>query len=635
MPTEKVMTRFRSLPSNWPVLAGAAAALLVYALLFFFALPLRPLAIAAHFHFVDTALAIFFAFPVIFNLRGWAGELLGLPAVVALFGLSLLGLWAAGQTFPSIVAGLLPWSDASNYYMDAQRLLLGGAFSQFSSWRPLFPGLLSLLLWLTGLNLQAALALLALITGTAAYLFAREVQRSHGPWAAVIVLLLIFFYYRYRVNGTTLSEQLGIGLGLLGFALLWRAAGERRSSWTYIGIFVVSLALNARPGTFFVLPALMLWAGRMLRGERRFSWTAFGLAALAALAGFAVNMLVLRLVAAEPALPFSNFSYAVYGLATGGRGFSALAQDHPEVHALRGQERFIRAYALAVQEILRNPLGIVRGSLQYWGLFFSNTYYSVFSYVGGENALITLAARLGLYGLSLLGLFAGVRARRDPRHQLILAAGTGLLLSVPFVPPKDAYGLRLYAATIPLITLFPAVGLSLLAGPLEKRLPWLGYRPRQASRTVVVLAPALAAITLIAPVIAMLAARPALAPAVSCPAGSEAVYVRYAQGSSINVLPEKEFFLDGVPNLHYGRYQLSVHGLPDQYFITQFEQIEPPAKIFLTVDLKTQAQTWVIGDPQLFAAGEGDYGLCAVLDDDPRAAQYGFRYIQSAVVLPR
>ena len=57
-------------------------------------------------------------------------------------------------------------------------------------------------------------------------------------------------------------------------ALLWQAAGERRLFWALAGLFLTSLALNARAGAFLALPALALWLGWLRRGQRRFSLAA-------------------------------------------------------------------------------------------------------------------------------------------------------------------------------------------------------------------------------------------------------------------------------------------------------------------------------------------------------------------------
>ena len=111
--------------------------------------------------------------------RDWIGTISGLAVTLVLFGLPLASLWWHIGTHYNAVGGLLPFSDASGYYYDARRLLQGYPFD-WSARRPLFPGLLSTLLALTGDNLQVTLAMLVAFNGVATYLLARELRAE--PW---------------------------------------------------------------------------------------------------------------------------------------------------------------------------------------------------------------------------------------------------------------------------------------------------------------------------------------------------------------------------------------------------------------------------------------------------------------------
>ena len=99
--------------------------------------------------------------------------------------------------------------------------MAGQNLSSFSARRPLFPGLLAVLLTLTGRNLMASLGILTAITAGACYLAAKEIQRTHGAEAAAFVLTILFLFYRYN-SGLVMSESLGVTLGALGFVLIWR-----------------------------------------------------------------------------------------------------------------------------------------------------------------------------------------------------------------------------------------------------------------------------------------------------------------------------------------------------------------------------------------------------------------------------
>jgi len=547
-----------------------------------------------------------------------------LALVLGMFGLSLVGLWSAGESTSTIISGLLPWSDASKYYLDALRLLDGGSFQAFSAWRPLFSGFLSGVLAVTGRNLQITLGILTGIVAVACFLLAREVQRRHGPLPAAFLVVILFFYYRQRVSGMTLSEQLGLSLGMLGFAVLWRAAAGHEWKQSLWGIFLVSLALNARPGAFFVLPGLALWAAVYPREGKKFSWLLLLGAGVAIGAGFGVNSLMRALVSSEPSLPFANFAYALYGLVTGGRQFTAALVDHPELSQISGNAHFLEVYALAWKAMLNYPLGLLEGMLKYWGQFFSFNWYSVYGYMISETRAVTLATRAMMYALCLAGLYRCLRGLSDPYHRLVLFGIAGLVLSVLFVPPGDAYGVRLYAATMPLPALLPALGLSFLLYPLEKRLRWSQNEHVLENETTVGFAALLVALVVLSPVLVKAFGRQAAVQPVDCPAGSQAVSVRLAPGSAVNIHQESDFFLDRLPDFHSGRFYKQIHWLPDGQQMKGFLNLEVPVTIYETIDLATWQPIWLLLDArQLDFTGEVT-GICGVWNADPDLVEYGF-----------
>src|SRR5262249_36126452 len=149
--------------------------------------------------------------------RGSAGTLASLTVTLLLFSLPLLALWAHVGIHGNAVGGLLPFSDASGYYYDARRLI-DGHLMGWAARRPLFPGLLATLLGLTGQNLQVTLAILVALSAVACFLLAHEIRTSHGALAACIVVILLLLFYRFDGGlGTTLTENLGLALGMVSF----------------------------------------------------------------------------------------------------------------------------------------------------------------------------------------------------------------------------------------------------------------------------------------------------------------------------------------------------------------------------------------------------------------------------------
>jgi hypothetical protein len=398
----------------------------------------------------------------------------------------LVGLWRAGVSDFHLLVGLLPYSDAQGYYTDALRLLHGQRLSVFSSRRPLFPAFLAAVLGATGLDLRIALFLLTAMSVLAICFAVREVQRSLGVPAGILMLLCLFMFYR-RYIGSTLTEHLGLTFGCLAFSLIWRGTVLRRSGPVLFGLFLLSLALNARAGAFLILPAILLWAVLTFRAPKDFGLRTLAGGVAAVLLGFAVNGLLLHAVGISGAA-YSNFSYTLYGLVSGGNWSLAL-QQHPELAALAPLEQAERVYALAWKEIRTNPLALFAGSARAWTAFFlgrSGTWFSHILYLSPEWAdlrgmllaagvkavnfrrdlwvLLDVVGREGwIIGLNVLMVAGAVmlwRTRRQPPARLILAAWAGILLSVPFVPPWDADNMRAYAATLPFVIAMPVMGLS-------------------------------------------------------------------------------------------------------------------------------------------------------------------------------
>jgi hypothetical protein len=417
----------------------------------------------------------------------WAARPLIQPGLLALSLMAcfavLLGMWQAGLSDGGTIAGLLPFSDAHGYYSDALRLLHGQRFSDFSARRPAAPAFLAVVLFVTGGDLRLALALLTALVAMAIWMACREVHETFGPWAGALLFLCLFLFYR-RFIGTCLTEHLGLALGCLAFALVWRGGRCGRVGPVLWGLGLLSLALNARAGAFFVLPCLLLWAMRVFgRSSGRALVATGGAAAIAS--GFLVSRFLLHSIA-TPRAAFSNFAYTLYGLVHGGDWSLALRQ-HPQLAALPMLEQSNAVYALAWEQMLSHPFSLMSGAARAWAAFFCGVSGSWSSHVldllphwREVRDVVTMEgfAALNLsrdgwvlvdafvYHLSFVllnvllvaGAAVATRTASSALVRLGIWSGLGILLSVPFAPPWDADNMRAYAATLPLLLVFPLLG---------------------------------------------------------------------------------------------------------------------------------------------------------------------------------
>jgi len=570
---------------------------------------LRPVGLAVRFSFNWVIPVIFLVVWGSLAINGWMGRWGSLTVILSLFALSLAGMWASGQSDALIMTGLLPISDAHGYYLDANLLLTNQPFSVFSSRRPLFAGFLAVLLKFSGLNLQFTVALLVLITALCCYLAVRAVRRTSGSFVAAIFLLLIFLYYR-RFAGTTMTENLGLALGALGFTLLWRSPTDQRAWKTLLGVGVLALGLIARAGPFFILIGVLIWAAWIFRKKHLFSRWMAGAGIVVILLGFATNYLVFLALGNSQGVLFTNFSYSFYGMVTGGQRWDAIYQEHPEVFKLPEQEQPSAIYQLAFEKIKENPLGPVRGIMKQYDYLVSNTWYNAYGYVGNTQDIYDISAQYLLMLFAAAALILGWKQRKTPNMSLIYLMFGGVLLSVPFVPPGDTNRMRAYAAVIPLIAVLPALGAGMVLKKIGmNRLISLPTDFPVWDATVPLAAALIIGISIL-PVGLRWTSSSIETTTVKCQPGEDRAYVQYTPGSEINVHNEKEFFLDGMPDFHNGRYSSYIHSMPYMDLMREFLNVEAPVTIFTTNELKTNQPIWVIATSNLLPAQYGVVGLC-------------------------
>ncbi len=420
----------------------------------------------------------------------------------SLCGMILSGIWAKGVSDHSIMVGLYPYSDANGYLAGGLRLLHGDELDGVSARRPLTSGLWSILLFLTHGNFKYALASMLFLSAISLVLPVRELVRTHGWTAGYMMFLAIFLFYR-RFIGTTLSENLGLMLGCIGFAFIWRSVWINRKPLLLAGTLILTLALNTRAGAFFILPSLAVWAGFAWRQSTRFSIKSFTLVLIAILGGFSLNYLVIRNIS-QPGSYQGNFSYVAYGLVYGG-DWTLVYKQHPEIGDLPTvTEKYKTIYSLVLKRLEDKPSSLIFGILRAYRDFFispngpySFVNFALYRPTQHKHAktslkelastrdlpsifqvlmhdkwhylqiLTTLLTFVFLSLLALTGVILLIRLRTSGAHLMILS-GLGILASVPFAPPWDADLMRVYAATIPFMIAFPAIGIAGIMSFLRK-----------------------------------------------------------------------------------------------------------------------------------------------------------------------
>lgn len=616
-------------PLLWQI-ACLGISILIFSLILLNRSPflLRPISMALRtgfgFIILVTALVMYLAF----RIPGKWGNLIALTSTMSLFALGLAGLWASGNTQSVILSGLIPLTDASGYYTDATRLLYGLDVSNFTAMRPFFAGVLSFFLWLSDQNLMISVSIFTAIAGLSCYLACREIKETHGAELATFVLMLMFLYYRHH-SGTTMSESLGVSVSLLGVALLWRGLAAKKEWRTLFGIGMLALALNIRPGAMFVLPALLLWGSWVFRGSQKFSLRFLGLGTVIILAAFYTNSRLIDFVAGSSGVPFENFAWAFYGLASGGKSWTYVFEANPQLKLLPENEITPTIYRLAFELILSNPFLLVKGALFYWKMFFSNSWYNAYAFVAGDNYWVGEAARWGMYLLNGLGIYKWFKARQDPFSSLAVVTALGVLASVPFVPPTDAYRVRLYAATIPFFALLPGMGLLFLKERLFGNLPNINLEiPAHEKHVAPVFSGILILVLILAPLLLRTNGKLPAPPTTACPPGMDSFFTRFNAGSSFNIHRESNVFIDWMPDFHASLFRRNAHSLPDMNLTTIFETISPLNSIFYGLNLQTGEAAIVVAGTDLLPEPGTLVQLCGELSFDPAVTPYTFFFAE-------
>lgn len=360
----------------------------------------------------------------------------------------LLFLWKSSVSIDDAIASYFQFSDAGGYWNCANTLLGDGKLTEWCTRRPIYPS------FLAGINLLGAryvfctLLLQACIASVALFVFARRVSIQFSVTAAVACAAALLVYDTHYLMMLTMTENAGVIFGCVGFALLLKAAENRSLSWIMAGMVVVSIALCARAGAFFVLPCLVMWAGVMALLSRQSVWRWAIAACVTGLAGFILSAALVLASGRIPADVFGNFSYTLYGLAVGGKGWGQTLIDHPELIRLPDVVMSRKVYELAWKAFMAHPMLFVHGLEKNFSLFMTSGTYG-YEILGSW----ALYAKI-LWWLAWIPLLKNFR---NPTYLLVGLSSIGIAASAPLLLMDG--GPRIFAATIPIDTLQIGIGL--------------------------------------------------------------------------------------------------------------------------------------------------------------------------------
>ncbi len=519
--------------------------------LFWFILFLNiPDSISQYFHTYSLGLFLLVIglYYVSFSLPGKIGSVVALSMTMALLSLSLSYMWTSGFSDNFVIGGLLPYKDGKNYYAGANLILNGLPMLNAgqATERPLFPGFLASLLWLTGHNLKITLGIIVQLVGIGLYLSAQQIRNLFGVLAASLFASLLYFYIQSFV-GYTLSELLGFMAGCFGFTMILQASSYHKWRDLLLGIAILMVGISARAGAFFIFPMLAVWIGWMFRGKRSFDLKRAVYAfILIVVLYFLINSIYSRLLGIPSGSSFGNFSYAIYGQVRGGTGW------HSAIEELGTRDPMI-VYRASLDYFVKHPIGLVIGFAKSYRDFFwfGGKGIAPFSRSGWQSPL-NIILWLGLLTLlfrAIIQLFKGIRSDLD---SLLLACFIGIFLSIPFLPPIDG-GSRFHAGTMPFFFAALVAGLGGVSWggqePIktDDRLSGNPVFPRFASIILLV-------VVLILPIVLYeFGTKPAYT-VVDCLSNEQPFVIEYPPGSYVDLIKENSVQEDSHPWSVPGRF---------------------------------------------------------------------------------
>jgi hypothetical protein len=281
---------------------------------------------------------------------------------------------------------------------------------------------------------------------------------------------------------------------------------------------------------------------------------------------------------------------------------------------------------MAFELILHQPGLLVKGALYTWSTLFSNTWYSAYSYVAGENPIVGQIAQWGLFLLCALGIVRWVSAPADLLNGLVCISALGIFLSVPFLPPTDAYRMRPYAVSIIIFGLLPAMGF--LYGLEKLKLPFTekGQTPISYLPHLLGLSSLLLISSLVAPVLLKNTGELPRFQQVTCEGNLDLVSIRFDPGTHFNVIRQRTPGLDWMPDFRVGRFRRNSHNMADPYMIAWTDTVEPGESMFYSLDFQSMKKVLIVTPTDRLPAPDSLWQICGEWETDPTYNLYNIFY---------
>ena len=270
----------------------------------------------------------------------------------------------------SAIGGSIPYSDANGYFHISYHFNFFGQLDSWNMRRPLNALFYAARMKMVGYDFWYAMIGQSIMCAIPFTLYLKAIHKKFGLYSALISFLYVL-YHIWMFGNTTLSEILGLTLGLLSFVLLWNGWFERKHFIYNIGIAALTVALMTRAGpNFLLLGALFL----VYLKPFSTSWKKDLFVSTVVFITVFIFMIKLPLYFGDPSqnAALSNFSHTLYGLVNGGKLWNYCYSDPRVLESLKNANELTHSkilYQASWECFKENPFNLVKGLILYFGVF--------------------------------------------------------------------------------------------------------------------------------------------------------------------------------------------------------------------------------------------------------------------------
>lgn len=369
----------------------------------------------------------------------------------------------------SAIGGTIPYSDAAGYIGGGYHYIDLGFLNSWSMRRPLNALFFAFRLKVANGNFWYVMAIQAGLCIISLTLYLRTLRHDIGSVAVGIALIFLYYYAQMYVH-TTMSETLGLTLGLLTFVLLWNGWLQRNRLIFNIGMASLAVGLSARAGPNFMAPALFLLVYLHPFTPSRFKDTGW------AIISFMIPFILLTKLSTlfgDPTgsgMAFSNFGSALYGFVNGGKSWLYAYQD-PYIQSLVAGKNEAQEARILYEESWKvfkaNPFNIVIGMIQYLGGF---CYWFIRQFSFGSGAFRIITTIISVFFWLFIGFRLYVKRHSFKREFLFLTIVFLGIAASSCIIWKDG-GIRPFAVAIPFMGALFGLSFASLPPLIKQKIP--------------------------------------------------------------------------------------------------------------------------------------------------------------------